>query len=309
MKEILAVVVTYNRKELLIECINALLNQTYKEYNILVINNASTDGTEILLKEYKEKNDNFNYITLDNNIGGAGGFNFGIKESIVRNYDYVWLMDDDTIPNENALESLIKKKEFLQDNFSYLASVVKWVDGNWCNMNVPLEKRVFGDKFDYIEKGLLEIKSSSFVSCFINLKTSKQYGLPIKEFFIYSDDVEYTNRISKHNPAYLDLNSCVIHKMKQNATDERFSTTDKIRIKRSRYSYRNKFYMAKQKGLLAIMKYILRYFYHFAKYIIKSPKYRLMKILYMTQGMIEGIFFNPKIEYVFENINNMEDKK
>jgi GT2 family glycosyltransferase len=295
---ILAAVVTYNRKELLKENIEALLNQEYDKLDILIINNKSTDGTEEILKQYKSKYDTFDYITLQENTGGAGGFNYSIREAIIRNYDYVWLMDDDTIPKSDALKSLTEKKELLNDDFSYLASVVNWTDGNFCIMNIPKEKKIFGESFNYIKKGLIELESSSFVSCFVNLKEMKQYGLPIKEFFIYSDDVEYTSRISSHKKAYLDLDSIVVHKMKQNAQDERFYTTDKNRIERMYYSYRNKFYILKRKGIKEVFIYILRYFSHFIKFIIRSPKYKLLKIWYMTKGMAAGLFFNPKIEYI-----------
>jgi GT2 family glycosyltransferase len=295
---ILAVVVTYNRKELLKENIEALINQEYKELDILVINNKSTDGTEEILKQNKLQYNNFDYVTLEENIGGAGGFSYGVKEAIIRKYDYVWLMDDDTIPEADSLKSLVNKKEFLNDDFSYLASIVKWTDGNFCIMNIQTSVNLFGEHFDYIKNNLIELEYSSFVSCFINLKEMKQYGLPIKEFFIYGDDVEYTSRISNHKKAYIDLDSIVIHKMKQNVTDERFITTDKNRLKRLYYDYRNTFYIMKRKGVKNIFRYLLRYFVHFVKYIIYSPKYRLLKIWYMTKGMVAGLFFNPTIEYV-----------
>lgn len=50
-KKVTAVVVTYNRKTLLKECIESLLAQTYKNLDILVIDNASTDGTEGFVKK------------------------------------------------------------------------------------------------------------------------------------------------------------------------------------------------------------------------------------------------------------------
>ena len=183
--KILVSVVTYNRKELLKENIEALLNQSYKDFDIFIINNKSTDGTEQILDYYKAKVDKFDYITLDENVGGAGGFNYAIKEAIIRDYEYVWLMDDDTIPEQEALQSLINKKDILNDKFSYLASIVKWTDGNWCKTNIPLEKRLIKNKLNNVNNGLIEIIRSSFVSCFVNLKRSREYGLPIKEFFIY----------------------------------------------------------------------------------------------------------------------------
>lgn len=81
MKEIAAVVVTYNRKELLKKNIEALLKQTYKEFDIYIIDNASTDGTYEYIKEYIDSNQ-IHYENTNKNLGGAGGFNFGIKKVV-----------------------------------------------------------------------------------------------------------------------------------------------------------------------------------------------------------------------------------
>lgn len=74
-KSVAVVVVTYNRKELLKECINALLNSTYKNIKVLVIDNHSTDGTKDYISEELE-NEKVLYVDTGKNLGGAGGFNY-----------------------------------------------------------------------------------------------------------------------------------------------------------------------------------------------------------------------------------------
>ena len=101
---ICCVVVTYNRKKLLLECINALQNQTYKLSKIIIIDNNSNDGTEKYLYENGVfESDIIDYQYQSKNLGGAGGFYQGIRKSLQEHYDWVWIMDDDTIPTENAL--------------------------------------------------------------------------------------------------------------------------------------------------------------------------------------------------------------
>jgi rhamnopyranosyl-N-acetylglucosaminyl-diphospho-decaprenol beta-1,3/1,4-galactofuranosyltransferase len=115
-----AVVVTYNRKNLLIECLEALRKQTRPIQGIYLIDNASTDGTpELLLekgyiselppenlKEPWEKEFiiqnltngeeiKLHYVRMHENTGGAGGFYEGVKRGYERGYDWLWLMDDD----------------------------------------------------------------------------------------------------------------------------------------------------------------------------------------------------------------------
>ena len=76
-KKVIAVIVTYNRKELLKESINALLKQNYKNLRILIIDNNSTDGTKEHISE-ELKNENVIYENTGENLGGAGGFNYGM---------------------------------------------------------------------------------------------------------------------------------------------------------------------------------------------------------------------------------------
>ena len=100
MDKVIAVVVTYNRQALLEQCIDALKKQTRKVDQILVINNGSTDKTETWLRSQT----GIEFITQEN-IGGAGGFHTGIKTAFEKSFTWMWLMDDDGYPKEDALEN------------------------------------------------------------------------------------------------------------------------------------------------------------------------------------------------------------
>ena len=135
-KRVGTIVVTFNRKKMLKECIEALLKQSYDNQEILVIDNASTDGTKDYIKKLIDHKKVFYYNT-GKNSGGAGGFNYGVREALKHGYDYLWLMDDDSIAEDkDALKILVEKAAYLKDNFSFLAGLVKWTDGSLCTMNV-----------------------------------------------------------------------------------------------------------------------------------------------------------------------------
>ena len=85
-KSVAAVVVTYNRKQLLKECIEALLAQKAKHLRIFIIDNASTDGTEEYVKGLID-GERVVYLNTGENLGGAGGFCFGIKEAMKSDCD------------------------------------------------------------------------------------------------------------------------------------------------------------------------------------------------------------------------------
>ena len=136
MNEILAVVVTYNRKKLLKECLDGLLNQGYEAFDILIVDNNSTDGTDEVCKEFINKSDRIIYHNTYANLGGAGGFHFGMKYGVESGYKYLWVMDDDTIANENCLEVLVSTDKELNGKYGFLTSLTKWTDGSMCKMNM-----------------------------------------------------------------------------------------------------------------------------------------------------------------------------
>lgn len=304
MNKIVAVVVTYNRKELLEENIKALLDQEFDQFDILIVDNASTDGTEKVVKKYESKK--LKYMNTGANLGGAGGFNFGLRQAIEKNYDYCWLMDDDTIPTKTALKSLVNKTEILKGEFSFLGSLVKWTDEkSICGMNVQIIHPEWLQEYEKMDNRLINVERNSFVSCYVNLKIAQQVGLPITKFFIYGDDWEYTIRLGKVKKGYLDLDSIVIHKMKENVTAD-IVTIPKERVKRCYYNFRNTFYISKKLGAIEVIKFPLIYIMWVIRVIAKSKNARLKRIWALTKGFFVGIFFNPKIEFAEpkENLEN-----
>src|SRR5437868_4973779 len=103
-ERVCAVVVTHDRKEMLRGCLSALEHQTRTPDSILVVDNASEDGTgHMLAAEFPR----VAVRRLDTNQGGAGGFHEGIRAAYEREFDWLWLMDDDTVPTPAALERLL----------------------------------------------------------------------------------------------------------------------------------------------------------------------------------------------------------
>ena len=200
-----AVVVTYNRKHLLEECLTAIAGQSYPVEKIILIDNASTDGTFEYVHETEwYKNGLIEYRLMEKNTGGAGGFCEGVKASLEGDSDWVWLMDDDTIPSSTALDELFKAKERVNAKVSFLASRVHGINGE--PMNMPTLADSNDNEFTKIE-------DATFVSVLINMEAVKKCGLPYPEFFIWGDDTEYTMRLIKnYGPAYMIETSEVLHK-------------------------------------------------------------------------------------------------
>ena len=119
-----AVVVTYNRKELLRQSLTAILNQEEYGADIIIIDNASSDGTaDMVSKEFNLPQ--IIYRNTGTNLGGAGGFQYGVREAMNAPkgyaYDYVWMMDDDTIPHDDCLKELMEADRKLNGNWGWLS--------------------------------------------------------------------------------------------------------------------------------------------------------------------------------------------
>ena len=137
-KRIAVLVVTYNRKKYLKENIEAVLNQSYSNLNLIICDNNSTDGTGELIEKYMARDKRIKYFNTGENLGGAGGFNYGLKYIYGQEYDYCWIMDDDAVPEKDALKSLTESADRLPIHaFSFLASTVLWTDDTPCYMNKP----------------------------------------------------------------------------------------------------------------------------------------------------------------------------
>ncbi|MGC9214034.1 glycosyltransferase family 2 protein [Athalassotoga sp.] len=187
--KIAAVVVTYNRINWLKKNIDALLFQTRIPDEIIVVDNASTDGTYDFLKNLSK----VKFKSLEENIGGAGGFACGLKCAIDGGADWVWMMDDDAIPYKNALESL--EYAILKNQNS--------------NIGVFLSKLTDEDNAKSSNKTSYAL-TGTFVGFAVKKEVVEKVGLPDSEFFIYADDYDYSMRIKKAGFKMIRVHSSLI---------------------------------------------------------------------------------------------------
>ena len=302
-KTVTAVVVTYNRIELLKECLEALIKSEYdkERYNLKIcaVDNKSTDGTSEYLDEFSTGKEYISVFHMPENGGGAGGFSKGMKEACVAGCDYIWLMDDDTIVNNDSLQNLLAAAELLNDDFGFLSSLALWTDGTPCKMNYHnVNKRWYDDKKLITEK-MLRIDMATFVSFFIKADTVKELGLPFKEYFIWGDDTEYSARVSGECRSFLCGASTVTHKMKANKASDTFAAEDdEERVKRHYFSFRNDINTYRKFGFKYRLVAFAKFWITFAGLFFKRRvPFRGLKIRTMAKGGWDGMWFRPKKEF------------
>ena len=242
---VVAVVVAYNRRELLEECLTSLQHQTRALDAIVVIDNASTDGTaEAVASSYPE----VDLVALRRNTGGAGGFAIGIDRAVtVQRADLVWVMDDDTVPTASAAAALLEARAAARETPAVLASRVVWTDGLDHPMNTPRRKPLASssERRDAAAVKCVPIRSASFVSMLVDAAVVKSDGLPVAEYFIWNDDFEFTARILRRRRGLFVPASVVMHKTKARAD------TDTDPGERFYYEVRNKLWLFRRSTALA----------------------------------------------------------
>ena len=220
MGRVAAVIVTYNRVAKLERVLESVAAQSARPEWIVVVDNASTDGTAEALAERVAATpadaSPLDVVTLGRNTGGAGGFAAGISRALERHgADLVWLMDDDTIPTPSALAALLEVKE-AQPHLVILGSKAIWTDGSEHPMNTP--KPRIGASADSRARaaahGAVPVRSSSFVSMLVDAGAVREHGLPLAGYFIWNDDFEYSLRLLRCGEGWFVPASVVVHKTK-----------------------------------------------------------------------------------------------
>ncbi|MGB2838806.1 MAG: glycosyltransferase [Actinomycetes bacterium] len=234
MLNVQAVVVAYNRRDLLNEALAAISTQSRPLDAVHVVDNASTDSTsEMVEAQFPD----VRLHTLTTNTGGAGGFAAGLAYALSGGADLVWLMDDDTVPTATALEELLTAREsFAGPPPAAMASKVVWTDGRDHPMNTPRVRPGASreDLANATAVGCLPVRSASFVSLLVAADSVRTVGLPEADFFLWNDDFEFTTRLLRREAGLYCPASVVEHRTKT------FGSTDADPGERFYYEVRNK---------------------------------------------------------------------
>ena len=218
MIQVATIIVTFNRKELLIQCIEAIYSQKFRPTIIYIIDNQSTDGTYEFLKEKGILTDeqiyndiSLKYIQLPVNGGGSMGFYKGLKQAYQDGpYDYYWVMDDDVLPEVNCLEILL---EGMDENHKVCIpnrTCENFKDNAVIKMNFDNFFKRVEDKqviSDFTGKEKIEVVDFAFEGPLFNSEILSEIGLPDDKYFLLFDDSDYAYRCTKITKIYFMVNA------------------------------------------------------------------------------------------------------
>ncbi|MCQ2974540.1 MAG: glycosyltransferase family 2 protein [Bacteroidales bacterium] len=209
-QKISVIIPTRNRANFLPKTLNSILNQTLSPYEIIVIDNGSTDNTlEILKTDYKNS-----VITITNkgNYSPGAGRNLGLQ---IATGDYIQFFDSDDLMTKNKFETQV---EILEKNSEKQAVYCPYVmaseeeNGNWKQLSPVLQYKKTKISYSKMIKGFFTIIPSFLFRAEIIKKT----GNWREDIFAY-EDFDYLFRMFNNNLQVLQNNkSCVFYRVHGN---------------------------------------------------------------------------------------------
>lgn len=289
-----AIVVTYDRPEQLRECLAALDRQSRSVDHVYVVDNRAGElGQPLMRTEDAASTLRLSYLMPPTNLGGAGGFCLGLEHAYSDGFEWFWLVDDDAIPADGALEALLAAHERMpaSDKPVLLASLITGTDGRPHPRHTVIYKREHDRRqTDTIAAlGYANIRRADFVSVLIARRAVTRYGYPIADYFIWGDDLEYTSRILRRERGLFVPDSIVCHATSNG--QPRSASTGRLFL-----FARNYLWMLLYSSALTIREKVgltARYAIVFAGYVVRH-RGRLSSWMCIAQGFAAALMRRPR---------------
>lgn len=248
--KVAAVVVTYNRKAILGQCLAAIHGQTRRPDRIIIMDNGSTDGTYDDLAEQGLLTDDTVFVRFAENRGPARAFWQGMSHAYADGADWVWVMDDDIIPDPTALEVLLStaRMEFPDpEQLAFLSSRVRGPEGQPMNTPEVAWRAALQDEYatweEKLDHGMVQIRRASLTSTLFPRSTLRDVPPSAPDFWMWGEDSDFTMRATKSRRAYLVSGSKVVHLRAISRPLHPLTETDPSRLRRMFFMYRNLVYL------------------------------------------------------------------
>lgn len=245
------IIVNWNNYNDTIECLENLKLQTYKNFKIYLVDNGSTNDSLQYLKNYVDKNSNEINVELINsniNYGFAGGNNIAIKKALYEKYEFMWLLNNDTVADPMALQKLVQimlndfKVGISGSKIYYLNNTKKiWFAGGeintWTGKPIHIGYQEIDDKDLYSENK--EVGYITGCSMLIRTDVIEQIGGLPDYYFLYYEETEFNLMAKKHGWKIIFVPASKIFHKVSSTTGGENSTSPMVNY----YFLRNQFWL------------------------------------------------------------------
>ena len=202
-KKIAVIIINWKKYDLTLNCVDSVLKSSYKNFKIILIDNESQNR----FSDEINKSGNIHIIKNEKNVGFARANNQGIKYSIKNGFDYVLLLNNDTVIKNNLLELLIKQSNTLNQKIiqplilNYDGTKIWNAGGIINNFFGTFKTYKKGENFKNFQRNM--DFTDWFTGCCVLIKSEvfKGIGYFDERFFAYYEDVDFSIRLK--NKGYL----------------------------------------------------------------------------------------------------------
>jgi rhamnopyranosyl-N-acetylglucosaminyl-diphospho-decaprenol beta-1,3/1,4-galactofuranosyltransferase len=273
-EKVCTVIVTFNNSEMLTSLLDDLRNQSRLSAEVIVIDNASRDHTENMVKDnYPE----VKYIKLRENMGSAGGYHEGIKRAAEAS-DFIYTLDDDVRLNPDTLSEIIKGFRLFEKSLPSRIGAVRSV----------------GERHPEIVSTQLEV--FSWRGTLLKTDIIREVGLPSQDYFLYGEDLEYSLRLTKKGYCFYWIPSSICqerYRDRDGKTHENLLGKKSVRYQdpfRLYYAFRNEVFIYRQYQCVFKLLHTFMYAVKVILMILATEGWSGQKsIRAVTKGIIDGL--------------------
>lgn len=245
-KLVYIIILNWNGFNDTIECVESCLKLDYHSYEIVLVDNCSSDGSEAILRKRFPK---LTFIQTGANLGYAGGNNVGIRYALEKNADYFWLLNNDTVVDSKALTELVEILEMEPANgmagskiLSYSQPSLIYYAGGWVDPNLGASGHVgMGQKDDHQFDVLMETGYITGCSLLVKRTVVEEIGFMDEAYFLYCEESEWCLNARRKGYRLMYVpRSVIFHKESV--------STKKIKGAMTYYMTRNRLYFISKNG-------------------------------------------------------------
>ena len=299
-KKLAIVIINWNSFDLTSDTLASLSSTSYKNYDIIVVDNFSTDNSAAQLEK------DFPSIILlrsDENKGFTGGNNLGFDYAINEGYEYVMMLNNDVAVESDFLEPLVVKLD-IDEKIGGVQPLIYFYHDRELIWNAGSRYNdIFG--IPYIlgyyrkDKGQLQRKKQKSIDwitgCAFMIRTEvlKKVGVLKQDFFIYYEDVDLSFRIKEagYDLAY-EASSVVYHKTGMSHKSKEKLKEGYLNPKVHYLNARNRLFVLKEYtqkiAIPTVILYQIIYFFGISFYFIFRCRWQKLKA--WNNGIKDGLF-------------------
>ena len=279
--KVIALTLNWNGGLHTLECLKSLQESTYA-HEIIVVDNASADDSVNLIKKHFPE---INLVLNDKNLGYSEGYNEGIREAMVQDFDYLLILNNDTRIHKNSIRELVNTAESEQKVGTVTGKVYHYLDSKRFQYVGGRKKNNFGlfssprganeiDNGQYDYK--MEVENTDDVFFLVTKEVIEDVGTYSPLFFLYYEETDWCERMKKKGyKLFYTPKAKIWHKGS-------ISTGGGINPRKLYWYTRNGFVFAKRN-----YSFLLNFFFLFNEFLIKLPRSLLVFIIKSKFGLLK----------------------